>query len=182
MLLKRIEFLKTTPFVPHSKPSKKLIREQLRRKLEVIKYIKPLDGNDKYADIKAIARFYRIKLILCPNLKTAGSAHFDRIIRVCVGSKHLPITDALIRKTFCHELAHILQKDVKIWKLNSYSLAQSLRFEQEAESAAVILFKKLFPQYKFNMKYFKSYFSESDILFLQQYADKDIKNDLFCLK
>lgn len=181
MITKKIKFLRSSKFSVYSKPSNRVIDIKLLDYLSKL----PTDlgsnktTNDK--DLREIAKYFDVKLILRKKYKYSGTAHidFNRItIKTGLTSKiNKERRRDKIRETFCHELAHIFQNRLKLRYEGSFSSV--IRGEQEAESAAIILYKKLFPFRNFTKDDFTAYFKEGDIIFLEKYYKNVYPNDSF---
>ena len=181
MITKKIKFLKSSKFSVHSKPSSRLIDKKL---LDYISTLPNNLGSNKTLDnkdLRIIAKYFGVKLILRQKYKYSGTAHIDcNRITLKTG-----LTSQInrnkrrdkIRGTFCHELAHIFQHRLKISYEGCFSSV--IRGEQEAESAAIILYKKLFPFRNFTKDNFTAYFKEGDLIFLEKYYNHIYPNDSF---
>lgn len=170
----RIKILYNTPYRPHKKASKKLIHPKLKKYLDKITYIEPSTG--LYGEIKAIAKFFKIKVIFKKKFKVFGKVNFVKRIIHLLGHKNL----VRVKSTFCHELAHLLQKAVNVPYFKSYNLSSLIRLEQEAESLGIELFKKLFPNDILNRKHFNSYFNAKDIMWVERfYKNESVVNNLY---
>ena len=183
--MKQITILKNSPFKPHIRPSMRLIRPKLKEKLQSVKYIPhPKKPMDELTRLKQIAKKFKIILITFSTINGVDGMTYplERSIEISL----MDYSMTKIRTIFCHELAHIFQFDTECWiPENDYNMSEALMIEQEAESAAVVLYKKLFPEYKFDSDDFNTYFTEEDIIRLKEWLelnDNHFKsNDLFIL-
>jgi hypothetical protein len=177
MNLKKIRIKRGAEFRPHSRPTIRIIRPRLRKAIEKIKPVK-VTGKGKYAELKAIAKHFNVKLRISYNKKgNCGWCYYETRTIHLLTFKNVEDMEYI----FCHELAHILQGDLKYF-IKRFKLSLFLREEQEAESAAVEIYKRLFPNKKFCREKFANYFSEPDVIELYHHcktSGEGIINDLF---
>ena len=181
MITKKIKFLRSSKFSVYSKPNSRLIDRKLLDYLSTLPTDLEIGKTKQNEDLRSIAKHFKIKLILRKQYKYSGTAHVDSdkiILRTNFKSGE-KITKEKIRGTFCHELAHIFQNRLKIRLYDEATFSGILREEQEAESSAIIIYKKLFPFHKFTRSNFTSYFKEDDIIFLEKYYKHIYPNDCF---
>lgn len=174
-----IKILKTAPFKPHKAPTKKLINKKIRKLIKRIKYIEPMDC--KFGDIKAICKVFGLELKLKLKFDLLGS-YCENIITLFIGKERNSFNK--IRATFCHELAHHLQKlsgGYCYAKSNKpLSLSTVVRFEQAADAISIELYKIFFPDLSFYKNFFTSYFTSKDFVWLNKYFKPNrIQNNLY---
>lgn len=81
---------------------------------------------------------------------------------------HIPI--------LCHEIAHSIQRELGFYSINTDVITKAIHLEQQAETIAFYLHKNLF-NYADRSK-FNSYMNKSDWLWLTNYYNGFIENDL----
>jgi hypothetical protein len=186
MVYSRIKILKEAGFKPKSKPHHHCISPKLKKYLSWLNEIKhkidysKYPTSDKYSELRSIALFFDLKLIVRHELKTAGGIYHCETKTIEISEHRYGRKKSLkwLKAVFTHELAHALQDN--IGSLDHYwdSLADALKLEQEAETVSKKLCEILFPDDVFGEKYFNAYFKEKDIIFLLKYQ-KDLNNNLF---
>lgn len=181
MIYKKIIILKSSPYKPKKGISSKNIRKPFKVFLNKLKNKNfNYNGKDELGDIKLIAKFFKVKVRFLKEFDYKGEFDYkENLITIRINSKikKIPYTKKQIRATFTHELSHLIQKRVNVFK--DKKLSDCLMLEQEAESAAYELCKIFYPKLNFSKKLFNSYFKENDIIYLGKYYKNYALNDLF---
>ncbi len=168
--------------IPHTEPSKKLIRPRVKRVIRELKKYKLVPEKGRYGDLKALAKKFNVKLVFSGRLEMAGgfARYATRTITIATNTRSgWPITRARARAMFMHELTHFIQYDVNYDIWGPYVLSHNVRQEQEAQSASKELCKIFFPEEKFYKHHFDGYFSKRDIRWLYDYHKQwGCENDL----
>ena len=179
----RIKILKESDFKPRLQPHHSCISPKMKKYLLWVEQIKDkihYTKRDKYYELRSIAKFFNIKLIIRHELKKAGGTYcFEKNV-IEIGEHRYGRKKSLewLKTVFAHELAHAFQDNIESLDFYWDSLGNALRLEQEAEAVAKQLCKIFFPNDVFKDKYFWAYFKEKDIIFLAKYQ-KELPNNLF---
>ena len=171
MVLTKIYFARKAIYQPGNKASSRLIRKELR---DYINFLPSFNyTKDKFSFIRVLTKYFKCTYELQRPQKKNCSGLLNLETRHITIKKYSLLR---IKRILCHEIAHTIQFDLKLW--NSKYFSEELRMEQEAESMAVLLFKKFFPKDKLLVHKFEGYFKEADIIFLLDYYKNIYINDL----
>lgn len=80
------------------------------------------------------------------------------------------------RKLVCHEISHALQAEEEQFEKEPWLLSAKLHTEWQAESMAYRLYNACFGVLDY--RYFSSYFSKKDVLWLREWYGEWIEDDL----
>lgn len=187
---KKISILKSAPYIPYRKMSSELVTyPKLLLEFERIKNVVknnsiPIFSYDRSYLLK-VAKLFKVKLIFKTDSKDNDNAGFCWLesgrIELYLKKDHYHN-----KKTLTHELAHILQERLNLYKKTDKTyLSIELKLEQQAETISYFLYKILYPKERITKKDFYCYFKEKDIIWLHNFYKKnnsDYINDIFEFK
>jgi len=180
-----IKINKNALYKPYKLPCFKLIEKPgIREYFNKLK-AKNIDNSNlsTVERFRLIAKYFKIKLII------TKSKPSDEVYGYCIPADKvicikLHRSSKINKKTFLHELGHIVQWNLNFFRYNSNTLfSKDFRCEQQAETLGYQLSKIFFKEEHFKRKDFMSYFTNKDMVSLfvtySKWSKGKVKNDLY---